>query len=135
MNALRKTDGFTIVELMIVAGIIALLASVAIPGFLRARVFSQATSILNDARVLESAVQQYLIETSTPPADAPTTFASYQSHLKESSRLLISNGCDIFGRPYTINDDGSARVKIDPSSVASLVASGVVDANFFQGYH
>ena len=58
-----KRAGFTLVEIMIVVAIIALLAAIAVPGFLRARKRSQASKILNDLRMIDSAVDQYAIET------------------------------------------------------------------------
>ena len=48
---------------MIVVSIIALLAAIAVPGFLRARKRSQASRIINDLRLIDSAVDQYAIET------------------------------------------------------------------------
>jgi prepilin-type N-terminal cleavage/methylation domain-containing protein len=60
----HNRGGFTLVEIMIVVAIIALLAAIAVPGFLRARKRSQATAILNDARVIGGAVDQYAIENS-----------------------------------------------------------------------
>ena len=59
----KKTRGFTLVEIMIVVAIIALLASIAVPGFLRARKRSQASRVLNDSRLIDSALDQYAIET------------------------------------------------------------------------
>ena len=47
---------------MIVGPIIALLAAIAVPGFMRARKRSQASRILNDLRLIDSAVDQYAIE-------------------------------------------------------------------------
>ena len=58
-----RRGGFTLVEIMIVVAIIALLAAIAVPGFLRARKRSQASRILNDLRMIDSAVDQYAIET------------------------------------------------------------------------
>ena len=59
----RKHAGFTLVEIMIVVAIIALLAAIAVPGFLRARKRSQASKILNDLRMIDAACDQYAIET------------------------------------------------------------------------
>ena len=55
-------QAFTLVEIMIVVAIIALLASIAVPGFLRARKRSQASRIINDLRLIDSAVDMYAIE-------------------------------------------------------------------------
>ena len=64
LNKLNKRrGGFTLVEIMIVVAIIALLAAIAVPGFLRARKRSQASRILNDLRMIDAAVDQYAIET------------------------------------------------------------------------
>jgi prepilin-type N-terminal cleavage/methylation domain-containing protein len=57
-----ERHGFTLVEIMIVVTIIALLAAIALPSFLRARERSQATRILQDLRVLNAAVDQYAID-------------------------------------------------------------------------
>ena len=53
-----KYAGFTLVEIMIVVAIIALLAAIAVPGFLRARKRSQASKILNDLRMISGAIDQ-----------------------------------------------------------------------------
>ena len=52
----QKQGGFTLVEIMIVVAIIALLAAIAVPGFLRARKRSQASRIINDLRLVDAAV-------------------------------------------------------------------------------
>ena len=59
----KRRGGFTLVEIMIVVAIIALLAAIAVPNFLRARKRSQATRMLEDLRVIDSAIDQYAIET------------------------------------------------------------------------
>ena len=61
-NLNKRRGGFTLVEIMIVVAIIALLAAIAVPGFLRARKRSQASKVLNDLRLIDSAVDQYAIE-------------------------------------------------------------------------
>jgi prepilin-type N-terminal cleavage/methylation domain-containing protein len=54
--------GFTLVEIMIVVAIIALLAAIAVPNFLRARKRAQATQILEEMRLIDAAKDQYAIE-------------------------------------------------------------------------
>src|SRR3989441_814768 len=68
-SAAKSHKGFTLVEIMIVVAIIALLAAIAVPGFLRARKRSQASRILNDLRMIDSAVDQYAIETNRKTGD------------------------------------------------------------------
>ena len=91
----KRRGGFTLVEIMIVVAIIALLAAIAVPGFLRARKRSQASRILNDLRMIDSAVDQYAIETnrSTGSAVAVTDWTNY---LKKGS-VLYNTGNDILG--------------------------------------
>lgn len=61
---IRNRGGFTLVEIMIVVGIIALLAAMAIPLWQRVRLRSIGAVMDNDARQLASAAQQYYLETS-----------------------------------------------------------------------
>ena len=64
----KNRGGFTLVEIMIVVAIIALLAAIAVPNFLRARKRSQATRILEDLRLLDAASDQYALETNKTSA-------------------------------------------------------------------
>src|SRR5207244_9513822 len=78
--------GFTLVEIMIVVAIIALLAAIAVPGFMRARKRSQASRILNDLRIIDSAVDQYAIENNKKSNDTVDT-ADLTSYGKKGSPL------------------------------------------------
>src|SRR5579864_3842723 len=95
-----KRAGFTLVEIMIVVAIIALLAAIAVPGFLRARKRSQASRILNDLRMIDSAIDQYAIETSRTTGATVNT-ADWTNYLKKGS-LLYNTGQDLFGNSYGV---------------------------------
>ena len=94
----KNRGGFTLVEIMIVVAIIALLAAIAVPGFLRARKRSQATRILNDLRLVDAAVDQYAIETNKT-SGAPVVVADWTSYLKKDTSLY-SSGKDLFGNTF-----------------------------------
>ena len=62
MKNMNKSKGFTLVEIMIVVVIIGLLAAMAIPAFQKVRQASQDKAVLNNARQLSAAADQYYLE-------------------------------------------------------------------------
>jgi prepilin-type N-terminal cleavage/methylation domain-containing protein len=93
-----RRGGFTLVEIMIVVAIIALLAAIAVPGFLRARKRSQASRILNDLRMIDAAVDQYAIETNRS-SNNPVNTTDWTNYLKKGSSLYNS-GASLLGHGY-----------------------------------
>ena len=93
-----RRGGFTLVEIMIVVAIIALLAAIAVPNFLRARKRSQATRVLEDLRILDSATDQYAIETNKSTGATPG-IGDLKNYIKAGT-VLYSTGADIFGDTY-----------------------------------
>jgi prepilin-type N-terminal cleavage/methylation domain-containing protein len=66
---MRRMGGFTLVEIMIVVSIIALLAAMALPSFLRAREQAQNAKFINALLVATGAFEMYNIEHSAFPPD------------------------------------------------------------------
>jgi len=121
---------FTLVEIMIVVAIIALLAAIAVPGFVRSRKRSQAAKILNDLRLIDAAVDQYAIETSKKSGD-PVAITDWTSYLKKNTNLFVT-GQDLFGDDY-----GPQTVDRLPSvpAVAKTNLAPVADDSFWSPYN
>src|SRR5205814_2047596 len=118
----KSHRGFTLVEIMIVVAIIALLAAIAVPGFLRARKRSQASRILNDLRMIDSAVDQYAIETSRTTGATVNT-ADWTSYVKKNA-LLFNTGQDLLGDDYGVQTvDSIPQVPTNALNTLSDVAN------------
>jgi prepilin-type N-terminal cleavage/methylation domain-containing protein len=117
-----KRAGFTLVEIMIVVAIIALLAAIAVPNFLRSRKRSQATQVLEDLRIIDGAIDQYAIENNKSNGNS-IAWADIQVYIKTGSRLYTSGGNDILGNPYTIPTvENSPKVNVLTYGALSDVA-------------
>lgn len=125
-----KRGGFTLVEIMIVVAIIALLAAIAVPGFLRARKRSQASKIINDLRMISGAVDQYAIENSKKSDDV-VNVADWTKYIKKDT-VLFDTGADLFGNSYG-NQIVDSLPKVPQSTYDTL--SDVADSTFWSPYN
>jgi prepilin-type N-terminal cleavage/methylation domain-containing protein len=124
-----KRGGFTLVEIMIVVAIIALLAAIAVPGFLRARKRSQASRVVNDLRLIDAAVDQYAIENNkTTGTKVDTT--DWVAYMKKGS-ALYNTASDVFGNSYGAQTVDSLPA-VPKDTFATL--SDVAPATFFSPY-
>ena len=126
-----KRGGFTLVEIMIVVAIIALLASIAVPNFLRSRKRAQATQVLQDLRMIDAAIDQYAIENNKAGGINPT-WTELKAYLKAGSRLHNTTaGSDILGNAF-----GSYTVDSAPKVPASTFTalSDVAPAAFWSPF-
>jgi prepilin-type N-terminal cleavage/methylation domain-containing protein len=131
LNKLNKRrGGFTLVEIMIVVAIIALLAAIAVPGFLRARKRSQASRVINDLRLIDSAVDQYAIENNLS-SGVLITVPQWSKYLKAGTNLYLT-GNDILGHAYNgVSVDTLPRV---PAATFAAL-SDVADNTFWSPYN
>jgi prepilin-type N-terminal cleavage/methylation domain-containing protein len=125
----QRRGGFTLVEIMIVVAIIALLASIAVPGFLRARKRSQASRVVNDLRLIDAAVDQYAIENNKTTGSRVNT-ADWVVYMKKGSGLY-NTAADVFGQTYGQQTvDALPRVPLSTWNTLSDVAG----TDFFSPY-
>src|SRR5207248_10119003 len=121
--------GFTLVEIMIVVAVIALLAAMAVPSFLRARKRSQASSVKNDLRLIDDAIAQYAVDTNKAKGD-PVSVDDWLDYVKDGTNLA-DTAQDVLG-----NDYGNQVVDSLPNVPAKTwdALSDSVDANFWSPY-
>jgi prepilin-type N-terminal cleavage/methylation domain-containing protein len=122
--------GFTLVEIMVVVAIIALLASLGLPNYLRARKRAQAARILNDLRLIDSAISQYAIETKKAPG-SDVVWSDVQPYIKLHSSLYDSGGADLLGNSFGVfSVDSTPQVP----AATFAVLSDVTAADFWSPY-
>jgi prepilin-type N-terminal cleavage/methylation domain-containing protein len=62
----HRRRGFTLIEILIVTGIIGILITIAVPSFVRAREGARSKTCSQNLRVIESAKDQFLMEANLP---------------------------------------------------------------------
>jgi len=110
---------FTLVEIMIVVAIIGLLAALAIPGFVKARKQSQGRRILNDARQMDAAIDQWALEYGRKDGDTVVT-ASAATYLKTAWPVN-----DLLGNAYVVAGVGTGQVAIATATKTALTGVGI----------
>jgi prepilin-type N-terminal cleavage/methylation domain-containing protein len=126
-----RRGGFTLVEIMIVVAIIALLAAIAVPNFLRARKRSQATRVLEDLRLIDAAVDQYAIEANLV-GGAAVPWVKVQAYLKVGSKLYNSNHTDLLGGDYGATQTVDVLPGVAAATFTAL--SDVAPADFWSPF-
>ena len=123
-SAQHKQSGFTLVEIMIVVAIIGLLAALAVPGFNRSRMRSQGERTVNDARVMDHAIDQWVIETGQKSGLVIDTTAA-AGYLKTG---WPTN--DVLGNAYSFTVVGTTQVQINAATKTALAGVNIDWGNY-----
>jgi type IV pilus assembly protein PilA len=83
---IRRPEGFTLIELMIVILIIAILVAIAVPVYLNARQNAQKRTCQSNIRTVDSAIQAY--EATMPDGQAPGNATWQADMLSDGTKVL-----------------------------------------------
>ena len=100
-TVVRRKAGFTLVEIMIVVALIGLLATIAFPNIVRARLQSQTQACINNLRQIDDASQQWGLENNRP-ATSTVAFTDIRPYLKYSIICPAAGGGATFATSYTL---------------------------------
>ena len=95
-----RKGGFTLVEIMIVVAIIGMLASIAVPNFVKARTTAQMNACISNLRQIDGAIQQWALETKQGD-NAAVTAADILPYLKSS--VVCPAGGKTFADSYSVS--------------------------------
>ncbi len=91
---MKRNQGFTLIEIMIVVLIIGMLAAIAIPSFVRARNTARANTCINNMRQIEQAKEMWAMEENMGPADDAPDWDDLEDYIRGDDPLTCPADSD-----------------------------------------
>jgi prepilin-type N-terminal cleavage/methylation domain-containing protein len=132
-RAERRRAGFTLVELLLVMVIISVLAAIAIPNYRVVVVRARAADLLGRIDVVEVAVQSYLADNNSWPADGtegtvPAPLTTYLPNdflfVGEDFQLKWENGGGLKGVAVVTDNEALGNALLDVAGPGRWFVSG-----------
>ncbi len=100
----NRRRGFTLVEIMIVVAIIGMLASIAVPNFMKARTMARQKSCISNLQSIDGAIETWATDLNKAEGQ-PVAYSDIRTYLK--STPVCPSGGTTFDNSYTISTVGS----------------------------
>jgi prepilin-type N-terminal cleavage/methylation domain-containing protein len=130
-SRVRKHAGFTLIELLIVVAVIGVIAGIAVPGLLRARMAGNEASAISSLRVINSAQLNYITNCAFSLGYSPSTanlatppLGGGQSFL--SPDLAAPSGVPLTKSGFNVTYTAGAAVAAAPATCNGAAAGTVV---------
>lgn len=124
---MNKKGGFTLVEIMIVVGIIALMAAVAIPNLLRAKVSANEAAARATLKAISNSLENYAVLNNIYPANTSALIGASPPYLNVDYFTGTHNGytfsATLANYSYSVQ---AAPVNINTGTTLFTIATGGV---------